>query len=254
MKPALRTRWLGKAWRSDRECGSTNDEALAWANAGAPTGAVVIAQAQSRGRGRQGRMWLCPEGENLYFSCVLRPHVSAQQCALLPLVVGVAVADALTEFGATPELKWPNDVLLHGKKVAGILVEAHWHKRELRHVIAGIGVNLNAAVMPPPLAATATSLARVLGRDISMEQFAAALCLHLEERHDRWVGEGPESILSSWRTRATFWGKSIELRRTGAAERVVALDLDPTGALLVRNQDGQHERIWSGEMFLEVSA
>ncbi len=123
VQPRLATDWLGRAWRHLPTTGSTNDEAAAWARAGAPAGAVVVADAQTRGRGRLGRRWHSPSGASLYFSVVLRPPLPPHRVPPLTLAAGVAVAEALTALDITPQLKWPNDVLLDGKKVAGILTE-----------------------------------------------------------------------------------------------------------------------------------
>ncbi len=244
---ALHTEWLGQAWRQVFECRSTNDEALVWARAGAPIGAVVVAERQTAGRGRQGRTWVSPAGDNLYFSTVLRPPLKPSDCALLPLVVGVAVAETLQAVGAAPELKWPNDVLLDGKKVAGILAEAHWQGERVRHIVVGIGVNLNAIDMPIEIASIATSFRRSTGQTISSERFAALLCENLEREHDQWVAQGAAPVLDQWR-RFARWGRAVSVQQEGQLISGVALDLDASGALLVRDDGGRQHRLWSGEI------
>src|SRR4051794_14278733 len=155
----LQTRWLGRAYRHLAECRSTNDEAAAWARAGAPHGALVIADAQTGGRGRLGRTWHSPPGENLYFSTVLRPEIPPHRAPPLTLAVGVALADAVREAGCDAQLKWPNDLLLDGKKVAGILTEMTTSGGRVEFVVIGIGVNLDARAFPAELDGRATSIA-----------------------------------------------------------------------------------------------
>ncbi|HEY2749156.1 MAG TPA: biotin--[acetyl-CoA-carboxylase] ligase, partial [Polyangia bacterium] len=146
----LTTAWLGRAWRHLPRVGSTNDEAAAWARAAtaAPHGAVVVADAQDAGRGRLGRKWHSPQGESLYLSVVLRPPLPPHRVPPLTLAAGIAVAEALVAYEVTPALKWPNDVQLDGKKVAGILTEMSADLDRVHHLVVGIGVNLNGRAFP----------------------------------------------------------------------------------------------------------
>ena len=169
---------IGEPRRILAECASTNDEAAAWARQGAPEGAVVIADAQTRGRGRQGRSWHSPPGAALYFSTVLRPKLPLPKLPPLTLAVGVALAETVTALGVPARLKWPNDVLVEGKKLAGILTESATQGGRLEHVIVGIGVNLSVEEFPQGV--NAISLHEFC--DISRDEFVSALC----ERLDAW--------------------------------------------------------------------
>jgi BirA family biotin operon repressor/biotin-[acetyl-CoA-carboxylase] ligase len=203
----METAWLGRAWRALDECGSTNDEAAAWARAGAPAGAVVTAETQTRGRGQQGRAWHSPPGASLYLSVVLRPPLAPVKLPPLTLAVGVALAETAALFGVTPSLKWPNDLLLDGKKAAGILSESACQGGRLEHVIVGIGVNLNVAEFPPELAEIATSLGRVRGAAVDRAEFVARLCERLELWHDRFVAG--DDVIGAWKgfARPSDWSK-----------------------------------------------
>jgi BirA family biotin operon repressor/biotin-[acetyl-CoA-carboxylase] ligase len=225
---------IGEVRRFVAECASTNDEAAAWARAGAPEGAVVIADAQTRGRGRMGRVWHSPPGAALYFSTVLRPKLPLQKLPPLTLAVGVAVAEAVASFGREPRLKWPNDLLLDGKKVAGILTESATQGGRLEHVIVGIGVNLQVTEFPPGLNATSIFVER--------EPFVEVLCARLDNWYQRFVaGESPAP---AWKAFADFWGKSLRL---STGQEGIAEDLDDDGALRLRTANGLL-RISTGEV------
>lgn len=250
----MTTRWLGRAWRSLARCRSTNDEAAAWARAGAPHGAVVVADAQEGGRGRFGRVWHSPPGENLYFSTVVRPPLSPREAPPLTLATAVAVAEAIAEeLGASGvvELKWPNDVLQGGRKVAGILAEMTSRTApadRVDFVILGIGVNLNTLEFPEELADRATSLARGTGRAIDRDVFAASLCARLEIWHDRLVAEGPPPVVARWKSFARLFGRTVTVDNGRARVSGVAEDLDRDGALLLRREDGVVVRVVAGEV------
>jgi len=248
--PQLTTAWLGRAWRHFARVESTNDEAGAWARAGAPAGAVVVADEQTRGRGRLGRRWHSPPGASLYFSVVLRPPLPPHRVPPLTLAAGVAVAEALVQFDAAPALKWPNDVQLDGKKVAGILTEMSADLDRVHHVVIGIGVNLNVLAFPDELAAIATSLALVVGAPVARAEFAAALCARLEHWYDRFVADGAAPVVAAWKQHARFLGRRVQVSAGRERMEGVAEDLDDDGALKLRLDDGRTLRVVAGELTL----
>src|SRR5690606_523786 len=162
--------WLGVLRVELSDCGSTSDVAMALAGAGAPHGTVVIARAQRQGRGRLGRRWYSPPGERLYLSLLLRPALPAAAIPPITLAAGVAVAEAAAELGAAPRLKWPNDVLTAGGKLAGVLTETTSRGDRVEAAVVGVGVNVRTAEFPPELRGVATSLARELGRPIEVAE------------------------------------------------------------------------------------
>jgi BirA family transcriptional regulator, biotin operon repressor / biotin---[acetyl-CoA-carboxylase] ligase len=252
--PKLTTAWLGRAWRHHARVGSTNDEAAAWARAtpGAPAGAVVVADAQDKGRGRLGRRWHSPPGESLYLSVVLRPPLPPHRVPPLTLGAGVAVAEALLAFDVTPALKWPNDVQLDGKKVAGILTEMSGDIDRVHHLVVGIGVNLNASAFPEELGAIATSVAMARGGGdaarVARADFAAVLCARLEHWVDLFVAEGAVPVVAAWKQHARFFGRRVQV--TAGRDRLegVAEDLEDDGALRLRLDDGRATRVVAGEV------
>jgi BirA family biotin operon repressor/biotin-[acetyl-CoA-carboxylase] ligase len=220
---------IGEPQRVLDECGSTNDEAAAWARAGAPEGAVVIAGAQTRGRGRLGRAWHSPPGAALYFSTVLRPKLPLQKLPPLTLAVGVALAEAVTAFDVPARLKWPNDVLVGGRKLAGILTESATQGGRLEHVIVGIGVNLRFEEFPQGV--NGVSLHEF--REIERDQLVSALCDRLHVWYRRFLdGESPAA---AWKNLSDCWGRTLRL---SSGEAGVAEDLDEDGALKLRTANG----------------
>jgi BirA family transcriptional regulator, biotin operon repressor / biotin---[acetyl-CoA-carboxylase] ligase len=220
------------------ECASTNDEAAAWARAGAPHGAIVIADSQTRGRGRLGRAWHSPPGAALYFSAILRPSLPLPRLPPLTLAVGVALAEAVARFDVQARLKWPNDLLVGGKKLAGILAESATQGGRLEHVIVGIGVNLHVGEFPPGLSAVSLHRYREVGRD----EFVAVLCERLESWYGRFLAG--ESVAPAWKQFADCWGRELVL---STGERGVAEDLDEDGALRLRTANGL-VRVSTGEV------
>jgi BirA family biotin operon repressor/biotin-[acetyl-CoA-carboxylase] ligase len=239
--------WLGAEVRRLAVCGSTNDEAAAWARAGAPHGALVLADAQTRGRGRLGRPWHSPPGESLYLSMVLRPspEVSPARASAITLSAGAAVAEALDALGVDPALKWPNDVLLGGKKVCGILTEMATRGAAIAHLVVGLGLNVSARAFPPPLEQSATSLLAA-GRSIDREALLAALLPRLEGAFERFFAEGTPAACADFARFARF-GQPVTV--DGAPPLAgVAVGLDEDGALLVRDADGATHRVLSGDV------
>jgi BirA family biotin operon repressor/biotin-[acetyl-CoA-carboxylase] ligase len=248
--PHLTGQW-GRGLHWYAEVDSTQRVARDLARAGAPEGTVVVAEAQTAGRGRLGRGWHSPAGENLYCSLVLRPPLAPAKVPQLGLVAGVAVAAAVAaETGRRPAIKWPNDVLLEGRKVAGILTEMDGEVERVHHVIAGIGVNLNvpAAAFPPELRTKATSLFAVTGRRIDRAAFAARLLAQLEARYGRYLAVGFPSVRTEWESYSCLRGAEVGIVAPDGEVEGRVLGLDADGALRVRRHDGRIAHIVAGEV------
>ncbi|HUG51947.1 MAG TPA: biotin--[acetyl-CoA-carboxylase] ligase [Vicinamibacteria bacterium] len=244
----------GRAWTGHIEhlavLGSTNDAARERARAGAPAWSVVLADAQTAGRGRQGRRWASPPG-NLFLSVLLRPEPPSPQWTMLPLAAGVAVAEALAEQGLDAQLKWPNDVLVKGRKLGGILAEATSGADGLEFVVVGIGVNLAArpSDLPPEVAAAVTCVTDELGRAVDRVAVAAAVLARLAVWYDALARDGSRAVQAAWRTLALpWWGRAVEARSDGRRLRGIARDLDETGALILELEDGTRAALHSGEV------
>jgi BirA family biotin operon repressor/biotin-[acetyl-CoA-carboxylase] ligase len=229
------------------EVTSTNDVAARLAEQAAAEGTVIVADAQSAGRGRLGRSWASPPRAGLYASVVLRPRPHA--LPLVTLTAGVAIADGCEDAtGLRAILKWPNDLYVGPRKLAGILAEAGSAAAVSPHVIVGFGINLMPAAYPPDVAARATSLEGELGRPVDRGLVLAGCLAALAARYDDLQAGRTQSILDAWRQRAaSTFGRRVEWTSANGREQGVVLDIDGSGALLVRAAQGT-ERVVSGEL------
>ncbi len=226
--------------------GSTNDRLKELARGGAPEWTVVAADAQTAGRGREGRVWQSPPG-GLYLSVLLRP--GAAPAPLLPLAAGVAVAEALAGLGAACTLKWPNDVLASGRKLAGILAEASSSAAGVEWVALGIGVNvaLDLDALPGDLRGAVTSL-HAEGGSAPPLAVAASVLACVGAWYGVLVAE-PQRVVGAWRERAAaWWGAIVDVRSGGVALRGKLVAVDDLGALVVELPDGETRRLVAGEV------
>ncbi len=220
---------------------STQAIAFALAADGAPDRTVVVAESQAAGRGRRGRTWHDEPGASLLVSVVLRPRLPAARLPTLSLVAAVAVAEALVAVtGVAPRLKWPNDVLVDGRKIAGILLESRLPEGT---TILGIGINVAQRAFPPELAERATSLRLATGRDVDRETLLAAVLEALDRWRARLEAEGFEPVRARWRALADTLGRPVTVDGVSG----VAVDVDDDGALLV-DEGGRRRRVVAGEV------
>ncbi len=251
LRPLLNTHDIGNVLHWFEEVGSTNDVARQLAEEGAAHGEVVVAEAQSAGRGRRGRAWSSPPGRNLYASVVLRPELPPTRAPELTLLASVALCQAVRQAGVSATIKWPNDVLVRGKKVAGVLTELGAELDQVQWIVLGFGVNVNAGPddFPPEVREIATSLAIERGEAVPRALFAAATLTTLEEWLDRHAAEGFGPVRDAWRSMSDTLGR--EVRVTGAGEEIVGLatDIDEGGALLVRTATGLRH-VYAGDVEL----
>ncbi len=249
----LKTRLLGKPLHFFETLDSTNTCALRLAGEGAGQGTVVVADAQTGGRGRLGRTWVSPAGVNLYCSVILRPRIAVGLAPQINLVAAVAVADTIAGLGdLRPAIKWPNDVLLMGKKVCGILAEMQTSGDRLQAIVLGIGVNLNARrdAFPEELREKASSLLLLAGRPVERAAFTASLLTHLERAYLLWLQKGFPALRANWeRYAGALIGQQIAVAAQGEAIFGTVLGLDSDGALLVRERTSETpRRILVGEV------
>lgn len=216
---------------------STNTSAAGLARKGGAEGTIVIADAQTGGKGRLGRSWVSPPGVNLYLSVILRPRKPASAAPQLSLLAAVAVAEAIVQqTPLSPAIKWPNDVLVSGKKVCGILTEMQANGPQLRSVVVGIGVNINAPLssFPEELQDKASSLLLMCGEPVDRAAFTVSLLTHLEKLYVLWLEEGFPVVGTAWEGYASeLLGKSITVTAPEGILSGTALGLDQDGALLV---------------------
>ena len=225
---------------------STNTVAASLAESGADEGCLVMADAQSAGRGRLGRSWSSPPAAGIYASIVLRPPGDAAR--LITLAAGLALAQGVeAATGLRTDLKWPNDLYVRGRKLAGILAEAGTSAAG-GHVVLGFGINVLPAAYPADVAARATSIESELGRPVDRGNLFAECLAALAERYRDLVDRRVAHILAAWRARAaSTLGRGVEWEMDGTSHYGVAQDIDDSGALLVRTDRGV-VRVLAGEM------
>lgn len=213
---------------------STNDIAKELAADGAAEGTLVVAAEQTKGRGSRGRCWISPLGVNLLASIILRPEIAPDRYGELAFVAAIAVARAVTDtFGLDCRVKWPNDVRVGGKKVAGILVEASHGA-----AVVGIGVNVNSTVLPEEISRSATSLTIELNRRIEIDEVLNALRDEMDAVYAEYSRSGFGPVLSEWSARQDTLGQSVTIETGGERITGTATGIDERGGLIVQTPDG----------------
>jgi len=229
---------------------STNTIALRMASEGAEHGTVVVAEEQTAGRGRFGRVWYSEKSSGIYVSVLLRPPLAPAAAPVITLMAGVAAHAAVERStGAVTDIRWPNDLLLNGKKLCGILTEMSAEVDRLHAVVIGIGINVNHRQIPEELRSIATSLRLETGKVHSRVQVLAALLRQLEHYYQLLLEQGTGAIVSRWTAVSTFArGKRIVVRTPAGEFRATTAGLESTGALRVRYGDGREEPLVAGEI------
>ncbi len=253
IQAGLGTEQIGKRIYTLSQASSTNEVAFRLALKGAGEGVVVLAESQTKGKGRMGRPWESPTGLNIYLSLILRPRIVPSKTPLITLMAAVACAEAIDEVtGLLPAIKWPNDLLLKRKKLGGILTEADMELDRINFLVVGIGINVNmtGALFPPSIKDTATSLQEALGREIPRIALIQAILRHLEQWYKRLAQGNVEEITRRWKELSLVKGQQIEVTSLGEVVRGTALDIDEDGALLVQTDNNTIKRVVAGDVTL----
>lgn len=246
------SRIVGRDIQVFQQTSSTNDVVEKLARDGVPEGVVVFAETQTKGRGRLGRKWLSPTGQGLWFSVLLRPALTPASVTQLTVAAATAVARAIRlETGLAPQIKWPNDILLRGKKVTGILTELSAEQDRVRHVIIGIGVDVNVTDFPAELHDVATSLAAEAGKKFLRAEIAVAILRELDADYARVVRGEFAALAEEWERQCVTLGRRVVIHIGDRTLRGRAESLDSDGALLLRGDYGHLERIIGGDVTLE---
>ena len=248
------TKIIGRDIQVFEQTTSTNDVMEKFARDGVKEGVVVFAESQTKGRGRLGRKWISPERKGLWFSVLLRPDLRPQEATQLTVASATALRRAIqNETSLKPEIKWPNDILIGGKKVAGILTELGAEVDRVKHIILGIGldVNLDAGELPAELRKTATSLKIETGETVSRAELAVAILRELDFDYARICGGKFPVVADEWEAHCVTIGRNVTVLIGDRAIRGRAESLDDDGALLLRTEHGHLERIIGGDVMLE---
>ncbi|QGG48760.1 biotin--[acetyl-CoA-carboxylase] ligase [Heliorestis convoluta] len=250
--PQLQTSDFGRNYHFYHSLGSSNDTAKHLAREGATEGTVVLAEEQNAGKGRLGRPWHSPAGLGLYFSLIIRPSIPLALAPQVTLLTAVSICKTLEKLDLEPTIKWPNDVLLEGKKVCGILTELSAEMDGIKYLIIGIGINVNHRLQdfPDSVAHKATSINIVSGQEIDRVLFLNKLLITLEEDYRHWLEQDFSPFRQEWLQRAAGLGEKVRVL-TGTVEWTGRLEgIDDMGALLLRNEAGELQHLMSGEVTL----
>jgi BirA family biotin operon repressor/biotin-[acetyl-CoA-carboxylase] ligase len=229
---------------------STNLVALRLGHDGEPHGALVIAEEQVAGRGQAGRAWHSEKSSGIYVTALLRPEIPPMQAPLITLMTGLAVHAAIAEqTGLRADIRWPNDVLVNGKKVCGILTEMHAEPGRVHFVVVGIGLNVNNESLPKELAGVATSLRVECGRDVSRIELLAKLLRHLDRDYNQFVREGAAPVLRRFAEVSSYAeGRRVRIVNGREPFTGTTAGLEPSGMLRVQRDDGRIEAVISGRV------
>jgi BirA family transcriptional regulator, biotin operon repressor / biotin---[acetyl-CoA-carboxylase] ligase len=250
IRPDLGDHQIGHRIRHYFRTDSTNDVALSLVLEGAPHGTVVVAEEQVAGRGRFGRSWYSEKATGIYTSVILRPELAPSAAPIITLMAGLAAHGAVTEATSMGvDIRWPNDLLINGKKVCGILTEMNADVDRIHGVVLGLGINVNHRQMPAELGAIGTSLRIEGGKYYSRARLFVALLQKLEQYYRLLLDDGNKAITERWAAISTY-ARAKRIRVTTRSGEFLATTsgLDTTGALLVRRDDGQEDRLLSGEI------
>ena len=243
----LKTELVGKLILSYETVASTNDVAYDLAKKGSSEGTVIVSEGQTRGKGRLGRSWTSPKGKGIYLSIILRPTHPPQTIPKLTLFVALSAARAIrTVAGLTAQMRWPNDLLLDGKKVSGVLTEMSAEQDRVHFVIVGIGINVNADAdsLPPE----ATSLKIEKGEAISRVSLVRSLLEEFDTLYKSFREGKSDEAMEECRKLSAVLGTHVTVEQVNGRKEGYALDIDEEGALLLRRDDGLTERILSGDL------
>ncbi|PIQ95597.1 MAG: biotin--[acetyl-CoA-carboxylase] ligase [Nitrospinae bacterium CG11_big_fil_rev_8_21_14_0_20_56_8] len=254
LKNNLQTMLVGSEIHVFQETDSTNRLAREFLEKDAENGLVVLAERQTAGRGRFGRSWHSPAELGIYLSLVLKPELTLKHISQLTLMAGVSVILAIEEATRVPaRLKWPNDVLVHGKKVAGVLCE-YCAEPDLPHgVIIGIGINVNQFPdqFPDELKSLATSLRIESGEALDRTPLILSLLRHLDGEYEAFLLEGETHLIQKWSEHSDMWNRSVIVKQGGNLIEGTALRLDPVGRLIIADGQGNELAFDSGEVSLK---
>lgn len=248
IRRGLKTRVFGNRIYSFESIDSTNSCARAVAGCGATEGTVVVADHQTQGKGRLGRTWEANQGENLMFSVVLRPRLTAEGLNLLPLQIAVSLARVLKEQTGLPvECKWPNDLLIGGRKVAGILIEGAFRQSDVDYVVVGVGLNVNQRLFGNDLLHRATSLALAAGREFDRAEILRCLLRGLERDYTRSTSQGFRDVVPEWLASTGMLNKSIQVSQQGSVIEGIVKGLSPEGGLVL-SSGGRDTTLFAGDV------
>lgn len=250
LKSRIRNNWAGSEIYYYEETGSTNIDAKRLGEEGAAHGTIVVADKQNAGRGRRGRVWQSPAGKDIYFTILLRPSFEPDKASGLTLVMALSVAQAVErKCGLKAGIKWPNDVVLNGKKICGILTEMNMETDYIQHVVIGVGINVNLDEMPEEISQTATSILREGGEKTARAELLQEVLARFEENYGMYEKELDLSyMLEEYNSYLVNVGKQVKVLDPKGEFEGIARGINASGELLIETPDGKVAEVYAGEV------
>lgn len=244
------TKWAGKNVIYYDETDSTNNRAKEGGNNKEPHGTLFVADMQMAGKGRRGRIWKSPSGSSIYMTILLYPDIPPVKAPQLTLIMAIAVAEGIREVtGLETKIKWPNDIVVNGKKICGILTEMSTEIDYINHVVIGIGINVNMESFPEDIAKTATSLRIEAGKEFRRFELIAAIMEHFEKAYEAVCEAGSlEPIMEDYNRLLVNCGRRVRVLEPEHEYDALALGIDKTGELQVECEDGSRKSVFAGEV------
>ena len=248
----MKTRWAGRNILYYDVTDSTNLRIKQAGDEGAPHGTLAVADRQTAGRGRRGRTWESPAGSSIYMSILLRPEIAPNKASMLTLVMALSVVEGIQECIGNDrdiQIKWPNDIIINGKKLAGILTEMSSQIDYINHVTVGVGINVNTTDFPKEIAQTATSLRIECGHTVKRAPVIAAVMEWWEENYETFLEtEDLSGLLDRYNALLVNCDRDVQIIGAKETYQAHAIGIDHTGELIVRREDGSIEKINAGEV------
>lgn len=251
IRESLHADIIGKDLQYLEQVDSTNLYAKRFADNGFQEGTVIIADEQLKGKGRLGRTWVSPKGKGIWMTIMLKPRINPAEAAKITLLTACAVSKAIEGCGVSPKIKWPNDIILNGKKLCGILTEMSVEQDEINYVIVGIGINVNLEQQdfPEDLQSTATSIRIEKGSNVIRKELTAAIMNNFESYYKVFTKTGSiREFIEEYKDKSAVLGKDVTVTSSSLNLKGKALDITEEGQLLLELEDGSIKEIISGEV------
>ncbi len=250
VRSRLKTAWIGQNVRYFDSIDSTNQYAKKAGEENEPEGLLVIADEQTAGKGRSGRHWTTPPGTTIAMTVLLRPKIAPERISMVTLVMGMAIAKACRDlYGLDAGIKWPNDIVINGKKLSGTLTEMSAEMTAVNYIVIGVGINVNLREFPEEIRQTATSVALELGHDVNRAELIAAVLDRFEQYYEIFLeARDLSGLRDTYNEMLVNTGRAVRVLEPGKEYTGTALGIDELGQLLVRRENDQVEKVYAGEV------
>ena len=247
----LKTKKIGHSIEYYQQVDSTNNVAKKLAASGVEEGTLVLAEKQNEGRGRRGRNWHSPSGKGLWFSIILKPDFSPEKAPLLTVIASLTLGEVFESYQISPRIKWPNDIYLQGKKVAGVLSEISADMDSVFYAVIGMGINVNQQSFPGQLQEKAVSLKQIRDKKTNRVALLEDILGQFEKNYIQLCSSNSKKIINRWKKALGIMGEVLTVEKNGETYQGQVIDISPRGALVIEDNQGQSHSFWAGEASLD---